>query len=225
MFKGLPLRFLHASYPSAQRMLKFPNLARVSTKLALGIACATFLLGYQPTLELPFSKTVHAQAEQSRSISAQEVPIEFQLPHPGYVSTKFSTFHKGIDIASGLGMPIKPVAKGTVKEAGYNFLGLGLTVVIEHEHGYQSLYAHMGKIYVKKDQNVNSNDFLGEIGLTGFTTGPHTHLEITRKEQPIDPLTILPKMREEPVAQDFQPVTDKKVSQKPDFSKEIKASL
>ena len=51
-----------------------------------------------------------------------------------------------------------------------------------------------GKIYVKANQKVNSDNILGEVGLTGFTSGPHTHLEITHNGNYIDPQTILPEI-------------------------------
>jgi murein DD-endopeptidase MepM/ murein hydrolase activator NlpD len=60
------------------------------------------------------------------------------------------------------------------------------------------LYAHMGRIYVTKDQKVGENAIIGTVGLTGFTSGPHTHLEITLAGKYIDPLTILPPVDDQP---------------------------
>src|SRR5205823_5385158 len=98
-----------------------------------------------------------------------DLPDSFDLPHPGYLTTPYSSYHPGIDIATGLGMPIHPIGKGTVVDVGFNFWGLGLTVTVDHGQGYKSLYAHMGKIYVNKSQQVSKADILGEVGLTGRT--------------------------------------------------------
>lgn len=181
-------------------MFKKIVFAKFSTKIILGALFLGFILGYQPTFNFPPIKksVVRAQLTQAQTITPQEVPIEFQLPHPGYLSTHFSSYHPGVDIATGFGMPINPIAEGKVINAGFNFWGLGLVVEVEHEHGYKSLYAHLGKTYVKKDQKVTKGDFLGEVGLTGFTSGPHTHLELYKDSQAINPLLILPTIREFP---------------------------
>lgn len=100
-------------------------------------------------------------------------------------------------------MPIKPIAGGNVVEAGFNFFGLGLMVEVEHEGGYRSLYGHMGKIFVTKGQTIDVNDYLGEIGMTGHTSGPHTHLEVSKDGKKIDPLLILPEIRKYPKEEDF----------------------
>lgn len=183
---------------------RFPNF-KLKFKLGALLLCLLFLLDYQPTLAFPPVKrnVVFAQITQEQSVASQTAPVTFQLPHPGYITTHFSTYHPGIDLCSGLGMPIKPVAKGTVVEAGYNFFGLGLVVEVEHQAGYRSLYAHMGKIYVNRGQKVEAGDFLGEIGMTGHTSGPHTHLEISKDSKKIDPLLILPEIRNYPAQEDF----------------------
>lgn len=185
MLKGLPFVVLPI----------VPNLSRISAKIALGVVALTFLLGYQPTLTIPPIKqtAVLAQTEQTPTIEAKSLPFTFQKPHPGYLSTYFSNYHPGIDLAAGLGMPVKPIAPGIITEAGYSLWGYGLMVEIDHGQGYRSLYAHLGQIYVKKGQNISGSDLLGIVGLTGHTTGPHTHLEVNRDNKKIDPLLILPK--------------------------------
>ncbi len=194
---------------------KRPNLglpltlktAKLSSRIALGMVFLSFLLGLQPNLGFPPVKAhvdIAAAQEQQQTVKAQALPFQFRLPFQGYLSTHFSYYHPGIDLASGLGMPVKPIAPGTVVEEGYNFWGLGLTIVIDHGQGYQSLYAHLGKIYVKKGDHVDYDNYIGEIGLTGHTTGPHTHLEVSRDGVKIDPLSILPAVRDYPQAQDFE---------------------
>lgn len=191
MFKGAPfLRLPHI--PLSAR-----NLARY---ISLGIVCLVFLLNYQPALKFPPVKTTTARAqfEQTGEVAGKSFPFTPNLPHPGYLSTKFSKFHPGIDIASGLGMPIHPIAPGLVIDAGLNFWGLGLIVSMDHGSGFKSLYAHMGRIYVKKGQVVSSEDTLGMVGITGHTSGPHTHLEISKDALNIDPLLVLPVIADLP---------------------------
>jgi murein DD-endopeptidase MepM/ murein hydrolase activator NlpD len=130
-------------------------------------------------------------------------PTNFQLPHTGYITTPFSSYHPGIDICIGLGMPIKPIANGVVTEAGYNIWGLGLMVEVDHGNGYKSTYSHMGKIFVTKGKEVRIDDLLGEVGMTGHTTGPHTHLELSYAGRKIDPRPLLPELRNYPKEEDF----------------------
>lgn len=182
---------------------------KLSSKVALGgLFLLFFTLDYQPSLNIPPIKKnlALAQNEQIQQVNGQTNPLEFQLPHPGYISTHYSNYHPGIDLAFGLGAPVKAIAKGKVIQTGYNFWGLGLTVTIDHGYGYQSLYAHLGKTYVKEGQEIAMSDYIGEIGLTGNTSGPHTHIEIRKDGKTIDPLAILPQPREYPLAEDFRPV-------------------
>ncbi|MDO8573618.1 MAG: M23 family metallopeptidase [Candidatus Daviesbacteria bacterium] len=167
------------------------------TQLAIIVAISLTLLGYYPTFAIPPIKRSYVQAnalEQSAEIIAQSFSKPLILPHPGYLSTKFSNWHPGIDIAVGLGMPIHPIIDGEVVTVGRDLFGLGNYVEIIHEKGFKSKYGHMGKIYVKKGDKVTPENILGEVGLTGHTSGPHTHLEITLNDKFIDPQTLLPEL-------------------------------
>lgn len=166
------------------------------TKISLGVSLVLFLMGYQPILAIPpiQKALVHAEFSQEQSIGAEGLSQPFQLPHPGYLTTRYSTWHPGIDIAAGLGMPVRPILKGKVVEVTYGFWGLGHYTVVEHEQGYRSTYGHMGRIFVKAGDEVSTSSTLGEIGLTGKTSGPHTHLEVTKSGKSIDPQIVLPKV-------------------------------
>lgn len=153
--------------------------------------------GYYPVLSNPpiIQHVARAQTDQqSAEVIAKSFSRPLILPHPGYLTTEFSTWHPGIDIATGLGMPIHPILDGIVLEAGFDIFGLGNYVTIEHQNGFVSKYAHMGKIFVKKGDTVTDTTLLGEVGLTGHTSGPHTHLEITLHGHYVDPQKLLPEI-------------------------------
>lgn len=157
-------------------------------------------LGYYPTFSIPPLKKSEALAHEEQK--GEVIPLSFSkpliLPHPGYISTHFSNWHPGIDIATGLGMPIHSIIDGEVIETGRDIFGLGNYVAVAHENGFSSKYAHMGKIYVKVGQKVTSENILGEVGLTGYTSGPHTHLEITHNGTWVDPEKLLPELADFP---------------------------
>lgn len=165
-------------------------------RISMGGVLFGLLAGYSPSTSNfpPIKQSIVKASPQEARINADLTPIEFKMPHLGYVSTYFSNYHPGIDIATGYGMPVKAAAAGKITNQGYNFFGLGLTVEITHPYGYKTLYAHLGKTYVKKGQTVDSESLIGEVGLTGHTTGPHTHFEMTKDGKTIDPLTLLPKL-------------------------------
>ena len=165
--------------------------------MVLGLFLLFYFSGYQPTLAIPPIKQTFARAEfsQEQIIQTSSFKDPFILPHPGYISTGYSKRHPGLDIATGLGMPIHPINSGKVVAIDYGmFFGLGHSVVVEHEQGIRSTYGHMGRIFVKKNDLVTQNSILGEVGLTGQTSGPHTHLEVTKNGQYTDPQLILPKL-------------------------------
>lgn len=168
------------------------------TKLFLiGLIFFAFLSGLQPTLAIPPVRVsqVFAQAySQDQTILAIKFSESITLPHSGYVSTHFSSWHPGVDIATGLGIPIRPILKGRVIEVSNGFWGLGHFVTIEHELGFVSTYGHIGKVYVRVGDQVTQNSQIGVVGLTGNTSGPHTHIEITQNGTYINPEKLLPTL-------------------------------
>lgn len=102
------------------------------------------------------------------------------VPELTGISQGFWSAHPGIDITAPLGSTIFPVKSGRVIEISISRFNYGRSIVIEHEDGLTSRYAHMGKIMVQEGDEVNDLTQLGEIGVTGHTTGPHLHLEIRK---------------------------------------------
>lgn len=84
--------------------------------------------------------------------------------------------HNGIDIAIPSGTPVKPVAPGVVVYSGSRS-GYGNTVVVEHDNGVITLYAHNSRILVVQGQQVTPDSTLALSGSTGRSTGPHLHFE------------------------------------------------
>ena len=86
--------------------------------------------------------------------------------------------HNGIDIGAPNGTPVYATASGTVVSVGFNDNSYGKWIVIKHTDGYYSLYGHLSQQRVSNGQTVNRGDRIGDIGSTGFATGPHLHFTI-----------------------------------------------
>ncbi len=95
--------------------------------------------------------------------------------------------HNGTDFAAPTGTPVRSVGGGVVTAAG-RAGGYGLLVRIRHDGGYESGYAHLSKILVRKGQRVSQGDTIGKVGSTGLSTGPHCHYELKLNGGYIDPL-------------------------------------
>ena len=107
--------------------------------------------------------------------------------------TEKHKFHKGIDIACGIGTRVVASAEGTVVFAGTK-KGYGKTVIIEHRNGYRTLYGHLSKIQVKNGDKVKQGARIALSGMTGRATGPHLHFEVRRRGQPERPNFHLAKI-------------------------------
>ncbi len=96
------------------------------------------------------------------------------------------SFHDGVDIKGKRGAKIYATAGGIVTRAGRNG-GYGKYVELQHKDGYETAFAHMDKILVKRGQRVKRGDVIGLVGNTGRSTGPHLHYEIRRNDEVLNP--------------------------------------
>jgi len=116
---------------------------------------------------------------------------DFIWPLQGWMTQNYHSHHRAVDIAVPLGTPIVATDRGTVVRAGWNDQGYGLFVIIDHNIGYVTLYAHMSEIWVTEGDVVTQGQFLGAVGSTGNSTGPHLHFELRDFGQRVDPLNFL----------------------------------
>lgn len=86
-------------------------------------------------------------------------------------------YHSGIDVGAGEGDDVWSAASGTVTLAGWNG-DYGNCVIVTHDNGYQTVYAHLSGISVSEGSYVDAGDIVGAVGSTGLSTGSHLHFEI-----------------------------------------------
>ena len=124
----------------------------------------------------------------------------FMYPVQGRISSYFGersdpftgvpNYHNGIDIVNAPGTTILAAMAGTVAEVGFNY-NYGNYVILKHAGQYQTLYGHLTRSIVGRGQMVQQGDKIGELGTTGYSTGPHLHFSIFHSGQPVDPLRFL----------------------------------
>ena len=101
-------------------------------------------------------------------------------------TTGASTYHGGLDIGAGMGASIVAAGAGDVIYAGANG-GYGNCVMIDHGNGVVTVYAHMSSIGVSYGQYVTAGQYIGAVGSTGISSGPHCHFEIRINGVQTDP--------------------------------------
>ena len=99
-------------------------------------------------------------------------------------------FHSGQDIEAAWGTPVVAGASGTVTFVGWQN-GYGQLVVVDHGGGLTTRYGHLSEIDVELGQTVTRAQFLGKVGSTGRSTGPHLHYEVRINDQPVNPRQYL----------------------------------
>lgn len=100
------------------------------------------------------------------------------------------SFHPGVDLAIAAGSPVYAAKPGTVIKAGVAG-SYGNLIIVQHENGISTRYAHLSRFNVKQGDKVNAGQRIGSVGSTGNSTGPHLHFEIRVNNKPIDPLPRL----------------------------------
>lgn len=104
----------------------------------------------------------------------------------------FWSGHLAIDIAAGTGAPIYAADSGVVVFAGWDSNGYGNVVMIDHQNGYHTLYAHLNSITVRCGSSAGQGQVIGYAGSTGNSTGPHLHFEVRYLGGFLNPWTVLP---------------------------------
>lgn len=158
-------------------------------------------------LEL-YTKALVERADQESKITSllQEIPAKWPIrDNQGYISANFGPaphpikrvwyLHKGVDIAFRRGTPIIATANGKVVEQKFNKT-YGNYIILRHEYGFYTKYAHMDNTFVKEGDIVTQGQAIGALGNTGLSSGPHVHYEIRINSQVIDPIKYIKLLRQ-----------------------------
>ncbi len=116
---------------------------------------------------------------------------EFHSPYRGQVTSKYGPRrrrnHDGVDIPLKTGEPIYAAFDGKIRYSKYNTGGYGNLVIVRHQNGLETWYAHLSKRNVAENEFVKAGQVIGYGGNTGRSTGPHLHFETRYADQSFDP--------------------------------------
>jgi len=165
--------------------------------------------GLAPPPAQPYTRPAPTpEAAASPSLADTDVAAAgrglFQWPVRGRVLSMYgpkpgAQRNDGLDIAGAQGDPVRAAAAGEVVYAGNSVPGFGNLVLIRHDGGWVTAYAHLANLDVKMRQTVTQGQQIGEVGQTGGVDQPQLHFEVRYapsvkdKARPIDPLLVLPQ--------------------------------
>lgn len=122
---------------------------------------------------------------------------KFAWPLKGTIVSKYGTIGKGrnndgINIKATLGAAVKAADSGRVAYAGNELKGFGNLILIKHDDGWITAYAHNDRLFVKKGQRVRKGEKIAAAGSTGSVNSPQLHFEIRSGKKALNPLNYLP---------------------------------
>jgi murein DD-endopeptidase MepM/ murein hydrolase activator NlpD len=112
-------------------------------------------------------------------------------PVNGTITQYFHSGHLAIDVAAPYGSTVMAADSGVVTWAGWRNNGGGYVVAIDHGNGMQTVYNHLGSIWVSPGQAVSRGQGIAGVGCTGICTGPHVHFETIVGGYEVNPLRYL----------------------------------
>jgi murein DD-endopeptidase MepM/ murein hydrolase activator NlpD len=121
-------------------------------------------------------------------------PIRGRLTSPfGWRNDPISgvrRYHAALDLAANTGTPVKAAMDGKAATVGYNAT-YGKFIILSHSNGFQTMYAHLSVTSVTQGSSVQQGAKIGEVGSTGYSTGPHLHFAIYKNGRAVNPFDLL----------------------------------
>jgi murein DD-endopeptidase MepM/ murein hydrolase activator NlpD len=110
-----------------------------------------------------------------------------------YGSGNLGRRNDGVNIAAPVGTPVRAAADGQVVYRGSELEGFGNLLLLKHQDGFVTAYAHNDTMLVKKGDQVRKGQVIAKVGATGAVTTPQLHFEIRQESQAVDPVALLGK--------------------------------
>lgn len=184
--------------------LKTPYSLSVGQKLLLPASVSAKSSTYTASQNKTNSgvQTAKNNAYQSAPVQDNYVPVKnrktkFDWPVQGRIISGFGNLgsgrkNDGINIKADLGTTVKAADAGTVAYAGNELKGFGNLILIKHNDGWITAYAHNDKLFVRKGQVVKRGEKIASVGSTGSVTTPQLHFEVRSGKKAVNPRPYLP---------------------------------
>jgi lipoprotein NlpD len=172
------------------------ELNDLSDPRQLAVGMELFVPGVARAVEVPAVGEGAAPAPEEPQPAPDRTGVErLRWPLKGVLYSRYGVRqgqrHDGIDIAAPEGTAVGAAEAGTVLYAGQQS-GYGSIVILRHERGLLTLYAHASALLVHQGELVAAGQPIARVGQSGRTTGPHLHFEVREGTRPRNPLLYLP---------------------------------
>ena len=153
----------------------------------------------RPMIEAPSMKAIPSgavvklkPAKTPKTFHAQESRSGFKVPVEGKIIQDFGRQsggiqNDGVNIAAPLGTPVKVVDHGVVAYVGRDIPSFGKLILVKHQDGWITAYAHVDKVTVQRGQQIRKGELIARVGKTGNVSQPQLHFELRRGRKPVDP--------------------------------------
>ena len=136
---------------------------------------------------------------QASSPGSGSVASKLRWPVEGKIVSQFGprsdgTHNDGVNIAVPMGSDVKAAEGGVVAYAGDELKGYGNLVLVRHDNGWVTAYAHADKILVQRGEQVKRGQVIAKAGRTGQVDQPQLHFELRQGQKPVDPTPFMDKM-------------------------------
>jgi len=170
---------------------------RIADPADIEVGDRLFIPGARRVLEVPSYRSEET-AMLERQLPARDTAparVQFAWPVKGKIISRFGGKHEdknnGIAIAARQGTPIRAAERGKVIYSGADLRDYGNLIVIDHDGGFATVYAHNQVNLVKRGERVGRGQVIAKVGMTGIAETPYVHFEIRHEAKAKDPLTFL----------------------------------
>jgi len=148
------------------------------------------------SVEIPAAPPAPVKVQAAEEIVPQASAEKLLMPVDGAVIQEFGdksdgTFNDGINIQASEGTPVKAANSGSVVYSGNQLQGYGNLVIIRHDNGYLTAYAHLESLELEKGATVKRGDIVGHVGRTGNVDQPQLHFGVRKGREPVNPRDFL----------------------------------
>ena len=136
-----------------------------------------------------------SQAIPAISPLAGDIEITSAFGMRMHPQLKERRMHTGVDFRADMGTEVLATADGKILIAGVDpeREAFGIMVLIEHQDGYQTMYAHLSAVTVEAGQTVSGGELIGKVGSSGYSLGPHLHYEVIQNGERLNPSAYIPQ--------------------------------